>query len=107
MKIIPGALAVLAITGAVVLCGAPGANANSANFGSQVCGFGGPSAASTAYVNGTSIHHHQANAVDWSSRTFGAGFHRFSSGNGVVTMQISFPTGTETGYAFSCADGSF
>ncbi|RFA21068.1 hypothetical protein [Subtercola boreus] len=107
MKSVPATLAVLVVAAALVVANSSAASANSVDFGSQVCGFGGPAAASTAYVSATSVHYHQANGVSWSSRTFGSGFHRFSSGNGVVAMQISYPAGTETGRAFSCADGSF
>ena len=107
MKSIPATLAVLAVSAGLVLATSGAASANSVDFGSQVCGFGGPAAASTAYVSATSVHRHQANGVSWTSRTFGSGFHRFSSGNGIVSMQISYPAGTETGRAFSCADGSF
>lgn len=107
MKSLPAALATLAVAAGLILANAPAASANTIDFGSQVCGWGGPSAASTAYINATSVHQHQANGVAWTSRTFGSGFHRFSSGNGVVSMQISYPSGTETGRAFSCANGSF
>ena len=105
MKIIPASIGAAVLAGGLVLGSALGASA-STDIGSQFCGFG-PSAASTAYVNATSVHYHQANGVAWGSQTFGPGFHRFSYGNGVVTMQISYPSGTETGHAFSCANGSF
>ena len=107
MKVIPSSIAAAVLAGGLVLASALGASANSTNIGSQICGFGGPAAASTAYVSATSVHYHQANGVAWASQTFGSGFHRFSYGNGVVTMQISYPNGTETGHAFSCANGSF
>ncbi|UFS60505.1 hypothetical protein [Subtercola endophyticus] len=106
MKVIPASIAAAVLAGGLVLGSALGASA-STDIGSQICGFGGPAAASTAYVNATSVHYHQANGVAWGSQTFGSGFHRFSYGNGVVTMQISYPSGTETGHAFSCANGSF
>ncbi|RFA09121.1 hypothetical protein B7R54_07695 [Subtercola boreus] len=107
MKSLPATAAALVVAAGLVFANATGASATTIDFGSQVCGWGGPSAASTAYINATSVHQHQANAVSWTSRTFGSGFHRFSSGNGVVSMQISYPSGTETGRAFSCANGSF
>jgi hypothetical protein len=107
MKSLPRTLAALTVAAGLVLANAPGASANTIDFGSQVCGWGGPSAASTAYVSATSVHLHQANGVGWTSRTFGSGFHRYSNGNGVVSMQISYPSGTQTGRAFSCANGSF
>ncbi|MEA9986009.1 MULTISPECIES: hypothetical protein [Subtercola] len=106
MKLLHSAVAAGALAAGLVLAGTLSASA-STDVGSQICGFGGPSAASTAYVNATSVHYHQANGAWWTSQTFGSGFHRFASGNGVVTMQISYPSGTETGHAFSCASSSF
>ncbi|CAN5175201.1 hypothetical protein BH09ACT6_BH09ACT6_11820 [soil metagenome] len=63
MKVLTGSIAALAVADALAVGCASSAQANSANVGSQVCGFGGPAAASTAHINGTSIHRHQANGV--------------------------------------------